>query len=72
MNAEKSAEKLRQAAEREAGRPATDKRRRGKTDAESAEAHRDLTHPGLSKGRPPAIDEKTGDEQPSNAGTDGP
>jgi hypothetical protein len=37
-----------------------------------AEAHPELTNPGLSKGRPSPGGEGKDEQQPSNAGTDGP
>jgi hypothetical protein len=71
VDAEKNTRKLRRAAQRENGAQNKQRQRR-KADAEAAEAHRDLTQPELSKGRPPAKDEETGKQRPSNAGTDGP
>jgi hypothetical protein len=63
MGTEHSAQKLRGAAER----PQADETERRKSDAESAEAHADLTHPKHSKARP-----ATGGNRASNAGNDGP
>jgi hypothetical protein len=71
VDADKGAGKLRRAAHRETG-SAKDKKQRGKADAEAAEAHNELIQPDLSKGRPPAASENSGEQRPSNAGSDGP
>lgn len=70
MDAEKSADKLRRAAERDHGPDKTKANERRKADTKSAEANAELTQPELSKGRPPA-DEGSKGQRPSNAGRDG-
>lgn len=70
MDADKSADKLRRAAERDATRNTTKAgTEQRETDSEMAAAQTELTQPELSKGRPPA---RNGRKRPSNAGTDGP
>ncbi len=72
MDAQKSADKLRHAAERDPGPDKTEAKgkERREADTKSAEAHAELTQPELSKGRP-SPGSKRG-KRPSNAGTDGP
>ncbi len=72
MDADKSAKKLRRAAERDPGPKKGKERERGEADTASAEAHPVLTQPGLSKGRPAAGAGPKGRRRPSNAGNDGP
>ena len=72
MNANKSAEKLRHAAERETRPDTTKPKDRRQADTEAAEAHLELTKPSLSKGRPSPGGEGKDEQRPSNAGTDGP
>ncbi len=56
MDAQKSADKLRHAAERDPGpdKAKEKEKERREADTQSAEAYAELTQPGLSKGRPPA------------------
>jgi hypothetical protein len=79
MGLSESARKLRRAAERPRSRkaksePDTGATARRKADAESAEAHLELTRPEYSKGRPLAEDQAypRARRRPSNAGNDGP
>jgi hypothetical protein len=72
MYANKSAEKLRHAAEHEPGPDKTTEKDRRQADTEAAEAHFELTKHGLSKGRPSPGGEGKDEQRPSNAGTDGP
>src|SRR4051795_10256173 len=70
MYANKSAENLRHAAERETRPDKTSQKARRQADTEAAEAHIELTKPGLSKGRPSPGGDGNDEQRPSNAGTD--
>jgi hypothetical protein len=72
MTSERSADKLRHAAERQAGRGKGSEEERRQSDTESAEVHGDLIQPGESKGRPRSDGEPGDRGRPSNAGNDGP
>ncbi len=72
MAMERSADKLRRAAERHAARGKGSEEERRQSDAESAEVHGELTQPGESKGRPRSDGEPGDRGRPSNAGNDGP
>ncbi len=72
MDSNKSADKLREAAECENGAIKGDDKARHDADHSSAEAHPELTRPEHSKGRPLPDTDSKGRPRPSNAGTDGP
>jgi hypothetical protein len=72
MASERSAEKLRRAAERHARHGKSTEGERRKSDAESAEVHGELIQPGESKARPRSDGEPEDRGRSSNAGNDGP